>query len=77
MTISHTRSRGNSAVVERPGESYSASSLRCTSSIFDEVDPSVFMLGMPKSRPKFLAWGTIAILFGLAVAFLMIALSFS
>jgi len=77
MTKSHMRSRRNSAVVKRPGESYSASSLRCTSSTFDEVDPSVFMLGMPKSRPKFLAWGVISILFGLAVAFLMIGLFFS
>jgi hypothetical protein len=60
---SHTRDRKHCAVAERPGESNSASSLRDTSGPFDEVDPAVFMLGMRKSRPKFLRWGTIAILF--------------
>jgi hypothetical protein len=74
MKKSHKRRRRARALVERPGESYPASPLRGTSGTFGEVDPSVFMLGTPKSRPKFLAWGTIAILFGLAVAILMIGL---
>ncbi len=40
---------------------------------FEQADPSVYMLGLPKSRPRLGKWGAVAILAGtiLAVAVIL------
>jgi hypothetical protein len=77
MTKSNTGNLCNSALVARAGKTHSTSTLHQTSSVFDQVDPAVFMLGLPKSRPKLVVSMTIAILLGLTVAFLMIGVFLS
>ncbi|MGD0404000.1 MAG: hypothetical protein ABSB66_12485 [Candidatus Acidiferrales bacterium] len=39
---------------------------------FDQPDPSVHMLGIPKSRPKFRTWFVLAILTGTVLALALI-----
>jgi hypothetical protein len=39
--------------------------------IFKQEDPSIHMLGLPKSRPRLLQWVLLAILFGAMVALVL------
>ncbi|HEY0702164.1 MAG TPA: hypothetical protein VGD60_05295 [Candidatus Acidoferrales bacterium] len=45
-----------------------------TADIFKQEDPSIHMLGLPKSRPRLRQWVLIAILFGAVVALLLTTL---
>ena len=42
------------------------------SSYFAQTDPSVHMLGLPKSRPRLGTWGVVAILAGAILAIAVI-----
>jgi hypothetical protein len=42
--------------------------------VFDSPDPSSYMLGLPKSRPRLGPWGVVAILAGTVLALMVMML---
>jgi hypothetical protein len=66
--VSHGQSRSMTS------ETSSASSSRGASSIFPQGDPSVHMLGLPKSHPKLKRWVLLAVIVGAAAAIVLLGI---
>lgn len=64
----------NSGMDGAPAAEVPAPSRSASAKLFGEADPSVHMLGLPKSHPQLARWVVVAVLAGAVAAFALIAI---